>query len=125
MASVKSVVGVVAALVPVGYCGGLLYYFMRGNTLEGPVGQGLGPTVLGLGAVGLLFCIPLVFKLLKLAAPRKPEPGARAVDEELASSFDADAALARYMARKAAQGDGEPPRFEPPVARGSFGRKTV
>jgi hypothetical protein len=126
MTSVKSVVGIVAALVPVAYCGGLLYYFMRGNTLEGPVGQGLGPTVLGLGAVGLLFCIPLVFKLLKLAAPRKPEPGARVVDEEEpASSFDADAALARYMARKAAQGDGQPPRFEPSAPRGSFGRKAV
>jgi hypothetical protein len=123
---VKSVVGLIAALLPIGYCGGLIYYFMRGNDLSGPVGQGLGPTVLGLGAVGLLFCIPLVFKLLKLAAPPKPEPGARVVvDEEPGSSFDADAALARYMARKAAAG-GEIPVAAPMAApRAGFGRKAV
>ena len=122
MRSVKMVVGVVGALVPVVYCGGLVWYFMRGNDLSGPVGTGLGPTVLGLGVVGLLFCIPLVFKLLKLAAPAKPEPGARAADDEPVSSFDADAALARYMARKAAAG-GEIPSA--PAPRGGFGRKPV
>jgi len=124
MRSVKMVFGIVGALVPIAYCGGLVWYFMRGNTLEGPVGQGLGPTVLGLGAIGLLFCIPLVFKLLKLAAPPKPEPGARVADEEPASSFDADAALARYLARKAAAG-GEIPPMPAPAPRGGFGRKAV
>jgi hypothetical protein len=127
MTSVKSVFGVGAALLPVAYCGGLLYYFTQNNTLSGPVGQGLGPTVLGLGAVGLLFCAPVIFKLLKLFAPAKPEAGKgrEVADEEPVSSFDADAALARYMARKAAQGDGQPPRFEPSAPRGGFGRKAV
>lgn len=126
MRSVKMVFGIVGALVPIGYCGGLLYYFMSNNTLEGPVGQGLGPTVLGLGAVGLLFCVPLVFKLLKLAAPAKPEPGARVVLEDAPSGFDADAALARYLARKAAAG-GEIPAAAAPVVppRAGFGRKPV
>jgi hypothetical protein len=132
MTSVKSVVGVIGALLPVAYCGGLLYYFTQNNTLEGPVGQGLGPTVLGLGAIGLLFCAPVIFKLLKLFAPAKPEPGKvrDAVDEDEGSGFDADAALARYMARKAAAG-GEipaaaaPVSFDAPAPRPSFGRKTV
>ena len=43
MRSVKMVFGIVGALVPIAYCGGLVWYFIRGNTLEGPVGQGLGP----------------------------------------------------------------------------------
>lgn len=126
MRSVKLVFGIVGALVPIGYCGGLLYYFMSNNTLEGAVGQGLGPTVLGLGAVGLLFCVPLVLKLLKLAAPAKPDPGARVVLEDEPSGFDADAALARYMARKAAAGGEIPAATTPAEARhAGFGRKAV
>jgi len=127
MASMKSVFGVIAALLPIAYCGGLLYYFMQGNDLSGPVGQGLGPTVLGLGAIGLQFCIPLVFKLLKLLSkPRSPEPaGGNAVEPSEETGFDADAALARYLARKAAQGGGEPAPLESPAPRASFGRKAI
>jgi hypothetical protein len=129
--SFKTVFGVIGALLPVGYCGGLLYYFMKNNTLEGPVGQGLGPTVLGLGAIGLLFCIPVVFKLIKLFAGSRPKaPGGEAAEQDEAPAFDADAALARYLARKAA-GGGEPvaaeapAAFDAPAPRATFGRKAV
>ena len=97
----------IMAFLPVAYCGWLLFYFLgQGGLSGGPVTEGLGPTVIGLGFVGLLFCIPLVFRLIRLiVTPRGPEADA-ARDTYIAkeeSAFDADAALARYLARKAAQ----------------------
>jgi len=132
MRPVKSVFGVIGMLLPVFYCGGLVYYFsgFRGAT-EGSLAEGLGPTVLGLSAIGLLFCIPIGWKLVKMLtgsrAPVPDRPGGE--DEEAASGFDADAALARYMARKAAGAEGavaSPAAWtpEPVVSRPSFGRKT-
>jgi len=52
----KSEFGVIGALVPILYCGSLLYYFLdfSGSVQEAET-DGLGPTLLGLGAVGLLF----------------------------------------------------------------------
>lgn len=130
MRSAKTVFGIVGALVPLVYCGALFFYFLRvGGSPEGVAGIGLGPTVLGLGAIGVLFCIPLILRIVKAVAgsPRKPEPdistGARtaAPGSEPESSFDADAALARYMAKKAS-GLVEAPPVEPGV-RPAFGRK--
>lgn len=70
----RSIGGVIGALVPILYCAGLAYYFFD---LSGSVKQvqtdGLGPTVMGLGTVGLLFCIPLILKVIQLlAGPRTP-----------------------------------------------------
>ncbi len=114
----------ILSLLPLLYIGGLLFYFTGFNGWrEGPMATGLGPTVLGLGAVGLIFCIPLVVRLLKLViTPRGPNPGKRdALPEEPA--FDPDAALARYLARKAAgQGSAEIPHAED-TPRPVFGRK--
>lgn len=116
MRSFKSVVGLLAALLPLGYCGYLLLYFRGVSGDIGPVQSGLGPTMLGLGAVGLLFAVPLVLKLVRLLAT--PSAGSREPRLE-ESTFDADAALARYLARKAEGGVEVPP---PP---GGFGRKIV
>ncbi len=129
MSSVKSVFGVIGALLPVAYCGGLLYYFTQNNELTGPVGQGLGPTVLGLGALGLLFCVPVIIKVTKIfsrAGSPAPQAAGGAADADDGSGFDADAALARYMARKAAQAEGQataPAPFDAAAPRPSFGRK--
>jgi len=131
MRSLKSVFGVGSAVVPVLYCGGLLYYFLD---LSGSVQQateiGLGPTVLGLGVVGLLFSIPLILKVVRiLARPRPPGsggPDAPAGDD----GFDADAAIARYMAQRSAEGVPHSPAAPSAPAgggttrRASFGRKT-
>lgn len=105
----------ILSLLPLVYIGGLLFYFTGfSGWSEGPMATGLGPTVLGLGAIGLLFCIPLVVRLLKLViTPRGPASAKGREPEEEASSFDADAALARYLARKAAAGEAMP---EAPVA---------
>jgi hypothetical protein len=126
MASVKSVFGMVGALIPICYCAGLAYYFfgVSGNSLQGATALGLGPTILGLGAIGLLFCVPLLIKLVRLGAPA-PSRGkpARVSEDDAGEPFDADAALARYMARKAAEGGSSPlASVEPPRPQG-FGRK--
>jgi hypothetical protein len=118
MRSFKAVFGVIAALLPLAYCGYLLLYFKQVSGETGPVETGLGPTMLGLGAVALLLAIPLLLKIVKLFAGT---PGGQIAVEE--SSFDPDAALARYLARKAAGGVEVPPADPPPP--GGFGRKTV
>lgn len=109
----KSILKLVLALVPVIYCAGLVFYFMDvTGSVEGTWGIGLGPTVLGLGVIGLLFCIPLLLKLFRaLSGPGAPKsdgqggpttPPRKHNDEE-ESGIDPDAAIARYMARQAAE----------------------
>jgi hypothetical protein len=133
MRNLKSVFGVIGALVPVLYWGGLFYYFLdvSGSVQEAET-IGLGPTLLGLGVVGLLFCIPLIVKIVRIfAGPRSPGSGGRggpdasADDDE--GGFDADAVVARYMARRPAEAaPGSPaPAHEAggPARRPSFGRK--
>lgn len=134
MRGLKSVFGVMGALVPVLYCGGLLYYFydVSGSVKEAET-DGLGPTLLGLGAVGLLFCIPLMVKIVRIiTGPRSPGSGGRdngdGPDGE--NGFDADAAIARYMARQATEVSTAFPAAAPaqkgggPAARPSFGRRS-
>jgi hypothetical protein len=129
----KSVFGVAGALVPILYCGGLIYYFLdvTGSVEEAKM-DGLGPTLLGLGTVGLFFCIPLIVKIVRIfAGPRSPGSGGRggpdAPDDD--GGFDADAVVARYMARRSAEAPAGSPAA--PAAREgggqarrpSFGRK--
>jgi len=125
----------ILAFLPVAYCGGLLFYFLDlGGANGSPVMDGLGPTVIGLGVVGLLFCIPLVFKLIRLVVtPRGPKSDADRPDAPAPQddpSFDADAALARYLARKQAGAQDPPssfallsPQQDSSPQRPSFGRK--
>lgn len=110
----------ILSLLPLVYIGGLLFYFTgQGGWSDGPLATGLGPTVLGLGAIGLLFCIPLVFRLLKLVINPRGPVSAKANEPVEEPAFDADAALARYLARKAAAGEAVP---EAPAAAPSFPR---
>ena len=114
----------ILSLLPLVYIGWLLFHFTSfDGWSDGMLAGGLGPTVLGLGAIGLILCVPLVAKLLKVllvpGAAARTKPGADAAE---APAFDADAALARYMERKAAgQGVEVPP--EPDAPRPVFGRK--
>ncbi len=127
MRSVKLAFGLLAAILPVAYCGYLFFYFLGTGQSPGAIGtSGLGPTLLGLGAIGLLLLIPLVFRLLKLVtgsgAARTAVP-----DSETESSFDPDAVIARYLERRAAEGY-PPPQPESSTTgaapeRPVFGRK--
>ena len=129
MRNLKSAFGLAGAIVPVIYCGGLLYYFFGvGGSVEGVETIGLGPTMIGLGAVGLLFCIPVILKLMRVFGDlRTPgSGGGSARDEE--NGFDADAAIARYMAQRsteaAPKGVAPPVRGEAArVKRSGFGRR--
>lgn len=138
MQRLKSIFGVIGALVGVLYCGGLIYYYyfldISGSVQEAKE-IGLGPTLLGLGIVGLLLCIPLVWKIVRLfAAPRSPGSGGRSGPDALPpggdDAFDADAAIARYLARRSAEAAVGSPTARPthevggPAKRPSFGRRT-
>lgn len=118
----------ILSLLPLVYIGWLIFHFTSfDGWSDGLLAGGLGPTVLGLGAIGLLLCAPVLYRLLKFAiTPRGPAASKQAeVPEE--SDFDADAALARYMARKAAgQGVEVPPEAPAEQApRPVFGRKII
>lgn len=135
----KSLFGLAGAVVPVFYCGYLVYYFMDvGGSVQGVQDVGLGPTVIGLGVVSLLFCIPLVLKLVRLfSGPRSPGPRRDApdADDDDDGGAAADAIIARYMARQAAEAEAQsktqpstsfarPAQKSSGPAKPSFGRKT-
>lgn len=135
MRNLKSSFGVFGALVPILYCGGLLYYFLDlSGSVQEAKADGLGPTLLGLAAVGLLFSVPFIIKVVRmLAKTRSPGPGGPDAPADGEREFDADAAVARYMARKAAEEAAAPspttPATRPTYSGGasdkpaSFGRR--
>lgn len=110
-------------IVPVFGFGGLAIYLYRVNdSMDGVASQQLMPMVYALGAISLLFSLPILFKLLRLATV-KPK-SAKAPEDAARGEFDADAAISRYLEKKAA---GEA-SFEVPdgaAPRPVFGRKLV
>ena len=136
----KALFGLAGAVVPVFYCGYLVYYFLDvGGSVQGVQDVGLGPTVIGLGAGAVLFCIPLILKLVRFfGGPRSPSPrGDAPSDDEDDGAAAADAIIARYMARQAAEAQAEakskpqsgttfarPAQKSGGPAKPSFGRKT-
>jgi hypothetical protein len=128
MEGFKSAVGMIRLFMPVVYCGGLLAYFLwvSGGSLDTANIIGLGPTLLGLGVVGLVFCIPLGLRLFQLFGRRPPGGPDGSGDE----GFDPDAAIARYMANRPAEpaSRAPAPRSAPkssgPVRPTGFGRRT-
>lgn len=108
MDTFKTAVGLIRALFPVIYFSGLLFYFLdvSGGSIDQAWAIGLGPTILGLGVVGLLFSIPLGIKIARiLNGPRTPGSGGgpdrSAPDDD--DGFDADAVVARYLAQRPAE----------------------
>ena len=131
MRTFKSVFGVIGALVPILYCGGLLYYFLDlSGSVQEAKADGLGPTLMGLGAVGLLFCTLLIMRIARIfVGPRSPGSGPDASMHDGEGEFDPDAAVARYMARRSAEAAPGPPATPPahesggPASRPAFGRR--
>ncbi len=137
MQSLRSGFGVISAILPIVYFGGLLYYFLdQAGSLQEAENMGLGPTLLGLGIVGLLFCIPLIYRIVRLIMG----PGSRGSDgsgggpdasgSDEKGGFDADAVVARYMAQRSAEASAPQttltaaPEQRRPSGRPGFGRKT-
>jgi hypothetical protein len=124
--TLKSIIGLFRAVVPVAYCGSLFYYFLGfGGSIDDLKTTGLWPTVVGVGIVGLLFCIPLLLKIVGVVfALRSRGPGGP--DGE---AFDADAVIARYKAHQSPEPapsiPAPPPvRRTPDDPRPTFGRRT-
>lgn len=120
--SAKAFLGV----VPVFWFGGLAIYLYRVNQSLGDAAQQqLMPTIIGLGAISLALGVPILFKLMRLASGSTAKPkGRKTPDVSARGGFDPDAAIARYLERKAA---GEV-TFEVPESvtpRPVFGRKPV
>jgi hypothetical protein len=130
--TMKLTFGLVAAAIPVLYCGGLLLHFngVR-NMFGGMLDSQLGPTMIGIGAFGLLFLFLFGLKIWRTFGGKGASGGAgggpsdKAPKEE-ASDFDPDAALARYMARRASGAPGPAsPHGGGPARQASFGRRQV
>jgi hypothetical protein len=120
----KSLFGVGSVLLPVLYCAGLLYYFLDfSGSMQEAEAIGLGPTVLGLGVIGLLFSIPMIMKAGRLVGrARRPDDD----EPDTGRTVDADAAIARYKARQAEERDNTPvapPPPRSPAPRSGFGRR--
>lgn len=135
--------GWIGALLPVGYCFGLVYYF---NTVEEQYSflaldrnRDFVSTRFGLAVVGLLFCLPLLLKFIRFSASLAPKsgPGGSAGSSKWQVSdpgpdpdFDGDAMIERYLASrpKQAESDGaaapEPKAPERP-APPAFGRRGI
>lgn len=135
MRSLKPAFGVISTVVPIVYCGGLVYYFYNyAGSIKEAETIGLAPTLLGLSAVGVLFCIPLIVKIyLVIVALRSPGSGGRGgpdgPNHDGEAEIDADAMIARYMAQRSAEGGPTSPTApnahngDGPARRSSFGRK--
>jgi hypothetical protein len=122
MRATRNFFGLAMALLPVLFCGGLLLYLNNvRNAFGGWLDGAVGPTMLGLAATGLIFLTLFGLKLRRLSAPPPPKAGGLDAADEPKSDFDPDAALARYMARRAAAPLA--PADRPPP--GSFGRKRL
>jgi hypothetical protein len=95
----------ISMIFPPVYFGGLFYYFYHtSGSLQGAEDMGLGPTLLELVAIGLLCSIPLVYGIVRIMLTRRHRPGTHGGPhgpDDGDSSFDADAMIARYLARKA------------------------
>ena len=98
----RAFIGWLLALIPVGYIGFLLWHFagVGGGSMEGIAGIGLGPTVLGLSVIGLLFLIGPLVKMLRVMSGSNRVPGANldVGDDMPTEGFDADDALLRIAA---------------------------
>jgi len=122
MRTTNSTFGLIGSLIPLLFIGGLLLYLNNvSNAFGGLLDSQLKPTMFGLGAIGLLFLILFLWRLRRFAAPPAPPRSGSSggTDDPLEgerSDFDPDAAIARYMAKRAAGGS---------TGQTGFGRKRV
>jgi hypothetical protein len=134
MKTTRNFTGLFFAGLPILLIGGALLYLNNvRNAFGGLLDAHMGPTMIGLAVIGLVCVVTFLLKLRKLSTPPAP-PQDRAGDRvdaalaEAKSDFDADAAFARYMARREAGGTAPPPASSgfgnaPSRPAGGFGRK--
>lgn len=134
------VLSLISALTPVAYCAQMAFDLSDyvetagtgrpGGWWQHALESGLAPAMIGLGAVGLVFVIAFVLKLLGVlrsgadggARSRRRPEGSAAADE----GADAEAMIARYLARNSHEP--EPAgraRSLPSAPARSFGRRSA
>ena len=130
MRTTRSFLGLIMALLPIVWAGGLFLYLNNVRyAFFGLLDGALGPTLMGLGTILIILVFLFVLKFWRAATPpATPKTGGGAGGdsalEEEKSDFDPDAALARYMARRNGEPGAPPPTFggnRP--SQGGFGRK--
>ena len=134
MQALKPALRVIRGIVPIIYCGCLVYYFLDvSGSVQEAANDGLGPTILGLGAVGLLFSVPFILNIVRFLAglhSRGRGGGGGSAPLKQDDAFDADAVIARYKAQQsteAGSGAAAAPLTQKgggPAKGPSFGRKT-
>jgi len=122
---------VIRALLPIVYFTGLLVDLLdvSGGSIHQAWRIGLGPTILGLGFIGLLFCIPLALRIVRILNGLRASGsgGGSAPDDD--DGFDADAAVARYLAQRSAEAaptspaPRPAPKYAEPARPTGFGRR--
>jgi hypothetical protein len=114
------------SLLPIAYFAGFLWYFsdVGGNRVAGIVDNGLGPTVAGIGLLVVLMSIKPIIDVLRFllgadwVTSQHERQGIVTADSPAAGGdFDADAALARYMAGRGSAAQAEGPSPPPPPRR--------
>jgi hypothetical protein len=123
----KTAYRLIRALLPVAYFCGLLSYFLDvgGGSIHQAWAMGLGPTILGLGFIGLLFCIPLALKIVRiLNGLRAPGSGSGQSTPDDDDGFDADAVVARYLAQRPAEAVPNIPAARPAPKDGGLPKPT-
>ena len=129
MQALRPVFSLFGIIGPIGYCGWLVYYFINeSGSLQQAMDNGLGPTVIGLSVIGLLFFMVFLVVIFRLIAGSRPLRSYGGADTDGPNGgFDADAVVARYMAQRTAEASATSPDA-PPSRDGSgpaksFGRK--
>ncbi len=134
MESARKWVSLLAGLLPIAYCGGLVWYFTDMGGLNNPIlSQELKPTIIGLALVGLVFIAMFAFRVWRANSgpgsdtgePGEPKPrgfvSALDQDDDVDHS-NADAMIARYLAQRSTPtGTHESPIEAPRGA--TFGRR--
>ena len=132
MRTLRSVFGVIGALMPVIYFGYLIYYFLDvSGSMHDAEQNGLGPILIGLGVVAALFGLVALVRTVRIfIRPREPRSGGDDGPDDSGpdDTFDADAVVARHLAlRRAEAASGSAPSPAAPPARDAkrpgFGRR--
>ena len=120
MRSIKSAFGMIGTLFAIAYCGGLVFYFLNlSGTMQEAQNIGLGPTIMGLGAFGVLFGIVLILQLIRFIMKMRSHGGGgpdASGGGKGKGGFDAEAAFSRYMAKQSADANSAGPTAPPTLS---------
>ncbi|MFT3809865.1 MAG: hypothetical protein QM698_08090 [Micropepsaceae bacterium] len=136
MQSARNAISLIAGLLPIAYCGGLIWYFTDKGGLSDPLlSKELQPTIVGLAFAGFVFIAFFAWRIWRGrsgggsddgagSSPQKGRGFVSALEQgDDADHSSADAMIARYLAQRSTpQGAHESP-VEAPPRGATFGRR--